>query len=335
MLLVDLAVRATLIFFAALVTTCALRRAAAATRHLTWTLAVVSVLALPLLVLALPEWPILPGGGPGPARPHVASPDADAAVPSLNTATSGAGPVSTATAPSARILVNAALAIWGLVTCALVARIAAGIGAVRRLARHARPADARSRDLLDRVAAAAGVSTPIRLLVSDDVSTPMTWGGRRPLLLLPRDARGWSDARVWMVLLHEIAHIRRADWLTHAISRVVVAFHWFNPLAWIAMRAMTRERERACDDFVVAQGAPATDYAQHLLDIARSERPGPARAVAPAMARRSELEGRVLSILTPHRREACRSAAPLLTLAAIAAAGLVAAAAPAHVPPPD
>jgi hypothetical protein len=79
----------------------------------------------------------------------------------------------------------------------------------------------------------------------------------------------------------------------------------------------------------VAAGTPATDYAQHLLDIARSDRFGHAWTIAPAMARRSELEGRLISLLTPHRRQASRYAAPSMALIAMAAAGLVAAAAPA------
>jgi HEAT repeat protein len=91
---------------------------------------------------------------------------------------------------------------------------------------------------------------------------------------------------------------------------------------------MTRERERACDDFVLARGARPSEYAQLLLDIARQGIGGTPYAMAPAMARASELEGRLLSILTPHRREPRRLATQSLTAAAVCLMFAVASAAP-------
>ncbi len=81
------------------------------------------------------------------------------------------------------------------------------------------------------------------------------------------------------------------------------ALYWFNPLAWLAARQMRRERERACDDLVLRAGARPSDYAAHLLQLARGFRS--ARVVSFAtvsMARPSQLEGRLLSILDPSRR---------------------------------
>ncbi len=355
MLFVDLAVRASVILFAAIVATLALRQAAAATRHHVWTLAVVCVLALPAAMLALPEWKILPGGGRGVAQPfRAAFGDGRAkALPHIDSLAQGDGrgnvpphlegvaqPFGAAYGDgrvealpyidSASFTVEQfAWSVWSLVSCALLVRIASGIAAVRRLARYARPADARWRNLLDQVVATAGVRRRVRLLVSGDVAMPMTWGGTRPIVLLPLDASGWSDDRARVVLLHEVSHILRADWLTHALGRLLLACHWFNPLAWIAVRAMTREREAACDDYVLAQGARPTEYAQHLLDLASAGHPGAAWPIALAMARRSELEGRLLSILTPHRRETGRFAVRVSAVAAAATTVAVAIAAPA------
>ena len=87
--------------------------------------------------------------------------------------------------------------------------------------------------------------------------------------------------------------------------------HWFNPLAWTATRRLQAERERACDDLVLSVGTRGSEYAQHLLEIARAMRahgsPGWATV---AMARPSELEGRLLAILDPgrNRRRATRVA---------------------------
>jgi len=326
MLLVDVAIRASLILLAALVACFALRRATAATRHLVLTLAVACVLALPALMVSLPGWRILPGdaGRAALSRVDDATRLSTEATPVTRSASTPA-PVAKSFAPRQSVI---AFTVWLLIAMLLIVRIAAGIIAVQGLARRSRPADARWRTLLDEVTAGAGERRSVRLLVSTEIAMPMTWGGRRPLLLLPADARHWSDERARVVLLHELAHILRADWLTHAVGRVAVALHWFNPLAWMAVGAMTRERERACDDYVLARGARAADYARHLLDIASSDGPSPAYAIAPAMARRSELEGRLLSILTPHRVEPGRVAGRAVTLAALIATAAISAASP-------
>src|SRR6185503_915677 len=79
--------------------------------------------------------------------------------------------------------------------------------------------------------------------------------------------------------------------------------HWFNPLAWMAARHARRERERACDDLVLAAGTRGPDYADQLIEIARVMRAGRFPALLAgaslAMAQRSELEGRLMAILDP------------------------------------
>jgi len=101
-----------------------------------------------------------------------------------------------------------------------------------------------------------------------------------------------------MVLLHELAHVRRGDVGTHLTARLALVLNWWNPLAWGAWRAFLKERERATDDLVLHSGARASEYAGHLLEVARSMRSEPALAWgAVAMARRSQLEGRLVSIL--------------------------------------
>ena len=344
MSVIDLAIRASVVLAAALIATRLLNRAAASTRHLVWTLAVAGVLVLPVARAAIPEWRVLPAADRiGEASRHTSGARLDkAAAPrerfdsrrwstALRAAAAEPGGVAqpTRVAEMVRRFGAAAAIAWAAVALLLLARIAYGVHAIRRLARNARCADARWRALLDRILEETGSGARVRLLVSGDIATPMTW---RRLVILPAEAAAWSDERARVVLLHELAHVRRGDWITHALARVTAALHWVNPLAWIALRAMTRERERACDDFVLAHGAPAADYAQHLLDIARAGVPRAAFAVAPAMARRSELEGRLLSILTPRPRHAHRGARTSLVFATVAATGFVAAAAPVAAP---
>ena len=88
------------------------------------------------------------------------------------------------------------------------------------------------------------------------------------MLLVPAEAEAWPDERRRLVLLHELAHVRRWDWLTQLVAHVACAMYWFNPLVWLAARQMRIERERACDDLVLASGAKASDYAQELLALA-------------------------------------------------------------------
>ena len=318
MALIDIAVRAALMLATAWVVTVLMRRAAAATRHYVWTLAVVGALLMPVANAALPAWQLdrLPTqvGAYEPAAPHNDGGTAILAPPSV--------PRQASFNPAWVVLA------WFTVAILLLARVGAGIVAVKRLARHARLADARWRERLHAAAALAQVHQHVRLLVSRDIAVPMTWGGRHPFLLLPQEALDWPDDRACVVLLHELGHVRRADWLTHAAAQVLASLHWFNPLAWVALRAMTRERERACDDFVLAHGARPSEYAQHLLDIARSAASGARYAIAPAMAQPSELEGRLLSILTPRHRVARRVVTQSLTAAAAGVSLAVATAAP-------
>ena len=106
---------------------------------------------------------------------------------------------------------------------------------------------------------------------------PIACGVIRPTVVLPAAADDWPDDRVRVVLLHELAHVRRRDCLTQAVADAACAVFWFNPLAWMAVRELRRERERACDDMVLAagtpgpglRGTPAGDCAGDAWGIAR------------------------------------------------------------------
>lgn len=158
-------------------------------------------------------------------------------------------------------------------------------------------------ELKERVAFGMDLDRPVRLLRSDRVSVPIAGGVIDPVVVLPPDADTWGEDRREVVLTHELAHIVRRDCLTQTLAQGALALHWFNPLAWMSYRRFMLEREHACDDWVLNNGARASDYAQHLVQIARRfRRESLSLAATAPMARRSNLEGRILSILDPEQR---------------------------------
>ncbi len=107
-----------------------------------------------------------------------------------------------------------------------------------------------------------------------NVSMPFTCGVLRPVIMLPRNAREWSSARLRIVLLHESAHVRRRDCLAKSAALTSRALLWWNPLAWVMTARLDEEQERACDEAVLSAGVMPEDYARTLLNTAR-ECPNP------------------------------------------------------------
>ena len=197
------------------------------------------------------------------------------------------------------------LLIWLAGALFVVLRLAAGTVIVATLARRgARVDDGRWLSLAQKLATSLGIDRPLILMRGNAVAVPITWGIVYPIVLLPADADAWTEERRRFVLVHEMAHVKRLDALTQLVGQIVLAIFWFNPLVWIANRRMQLEREHACDDYVLRHGTAPSQYAEELLEMVRSlGRPGLASAqpafAALAMARRTEFEGRMLSILDP------------------------------------
>jgi len=152
------------------------------------------------------------------------------------------------------------------------------------------------------------------LLLSCDQVMPRTWGWWRPKVLLPGEAVHWAPEKRRVVLLHELAHVKRWDCLTQTVGHAVGALFWVNPLVWVAARRLCVERERACDDLVLDGGCKASDYATQLLEIARSFRPAQ-YAAGIAMARSTQLQRRIAAIIDVSRGRRLRPSAALAIIA--------------------
>ena len=85
---------------------------------------------------------------------------------------------------------------------------------------------------------------------------PMTWGVMKPVVLMPAEADAWPEDRLRIVLLHELAHVKRADCLTHLLAQTACAVYWINPLSWIAARRATITTQRSAPPRSAANGMP-------------------------------------------------------------------------------
>lgn len=329
--LVDTGAKGLILMAAAGLAAAAMRRNAAAARHLVWMLALCGLLLLPIASLMMPKWtlPILPAleapappavvanlpptPTPQPAPPTFIPPPTDAlATTPPNAPPMPASQPAPATLPNATLSKPApnpvnlpawALALWLAVAFLSIAPFIAGIIAVARLRRRANTfADSDLQALATCLAQTLAMKRPARLLRAPTGAMPMATGFLRPAVFLPEDALAWTEEKRRVVLLHELAHVKRRDCLTHAIARTATALHWFNPLAWLALRQLRIEREHACDDLVLAAGERPSAYAENLLEIARTLRADTITAAAAiTMAQKSQLEGRLLAVLDAAR----------------------------------
>jgi len=139
----------------------------------------------------------------------------------------------------------------------------------------------------------------VKFLSNPMIKTPMTFGLFQPKVLLPTTAQTWTKEQMEIVLLHELAHIKRHDYLLHLLGLLTLSFYWFHPLVWLLQKWQQSEREKACDEYVLKQGISKTNYAESLVSIARNmltKRTHRWHSSLP-MAASSETKKRVLAIL--------------------------------------
>ncbi len=146
------------------------------------------------------------------------------------------------------------------------------------------------------------IRRPVTLLIHPHKSIPVVWGILRYRLMLPMAARQWSDEQLQSVLMHELAHVQRGDTLVQLLTQVACALYWFNPLVWFAAWRLDVERERSCDDLVLASGIRPSAYAAHLLNVVSGFSSARwTQACGLAVARKSSIEGRLAAVLGKDR----------------------------------
>jgi beta-lactamase regulating signal transducer with metallopeptidase domain len=295
-----------------------LRRASAAVHAGVWSTAVLTLVALPLLGKFVPWWEL------GViAFPQALFASDTALQRSVADALGGSGPWH-ASPPAiwlaviwlAGALILGAHFVWQRLGVELIAR------AGQRLY------DARTEASVARLRQTLGVRRPTRIVHSEIVTAPYAFGVWRATVVLPYAALEWSDGQLDAVLRHELAHVTRADYALLLLGELARVFYWPNPATWVALRALRRTQDAACDDLVLRGGVPATSYARHLVDVARTSLTAPRlpRAALPLL-RGCDLRSRVGAVLDrssdrrPVTRLALASGAALAAAVAVTIAG--------------
>lgn len=237
-LFVECSLRAALLVTGAAIVLYAMRVKPAAAKHRVWT-------GVSALMLVLPVWTAW-----GPKLPLRVLPASaqltlnDAIAPAeLHRAVSLPSPLF-----SPREAILPGIYLVGL--CALLIRLATGTQRARKLARESRAEDGTR--------------------VSPSCAVPVTVGFFRPAVIFPEHWRQWSPAQLDAILAHEAEHVRRRDPLVQWLALLNRALFWFHPAAWWLERTLSGLAEQACDEVVLARGYNPGEYAEYLLDLARS-----------------------------------------------------------------
>ena len=341
-------VKATILLAAAGLLTAALGRRSAAARHLVWLLALGGSVALVTLTPAAPAIAV-----PVPSAFVAPSPSSDIVVTATTSGATTSGHVAVASTAqrasavggdatqaettsltfsgwlrhwllSPAVLTAFLVLAWGLgAVIVLIRCIGAHFTVARLLNRSIPVAGVAWKRLIDDAATHVGVPRRVAVVLSDDVGGPITSGVLRPVIILPIDAAGWNDERRRVVLLHELAHVARFDYVAQLIAAAACAVFWFHPAMWLAASRMRIEAEHAADDRVLSAGLTSDRYAMHLVELARRAAIGAPAAVAVGIAHRTHIERRVHAMLDTTRARAAVSPRAQMFAVAVTFAVLV------------
>ena len=304
-----------------------LHRSSAAVRHLVWLLALASSLVLAVAAPIVPRIEV-PIREVAPARALIPRDiGVDVRVPRARPVVVAGPRAITIRGERVNIIVPAVaslvpptrrfagylplllVAAWGIGVAVVIGRARLAHSRVASIvddARHLTTAD--WQNVIRDASIDAGVRREVEVFESDEISSPMTSGFLNPVVVLPMESRQWDAERRHIVLVHELAHVARFDYLAQLMSTVVCALFWFHPFVWFAAARLRAEAEHAADDRVLNAGTGGVRYAEHLLDIAREHQRDLTPAIAVGMVRSSRLEGRFRAMLDSTRSRAAVSA---------------------------
>ena len=312
--------KVTVILALALAGTRLARHSRAAVRHVLLAASFGALLILPIASFVAPTVRI---AMPAAVQEAIAPLDTEPIVEAAPTATAALSDGTAASPQSSKWLSFsvAFMGVWFAGIAAFLFPVILGLWQVRSLRRSA-SSWLDGRVAVQAIARDAGIRRNVDVLLHESLAGPMTCGVLRPAIVLPADATRWPEEDLRRAIVHELAHVRRCDWASQILARVVTGVYWFHPIVWVAWRQLSLEAERACDDAVLLSGTdPSVAYADQLVGLARrlsttSNQPHL------AMANRSDLATRVVAVLDDGQRRG-RAGAIWVGVAAAACAMLV------------
>jgi TonB family protein len=337
-LLFEATIKVSLVLLIALAVVWCLRHRSAAARHWVMSVSVLCALLLPVLWAVGPTWSVPVYFTPVEATWAVAI-EAPTAEPGSEPAseqsalagnTNGHGELATSQAGARQVgrragrwmgKIPGLMMVWATGVGVALLLLLLGLGRLAWLRAGATPVTTGPwRDQAVDMSAHLGLSRPVQVLQSRHPTLLATWGVVWPKVMLPAGALAWPAQRMRVVLGHELAHVRRADWAVQLCAELLRAILWFNPLTWIALHRLRRDAELACDDEVLGLGVTGPDYATQLLDLARAL--GSARTLwspGVAMARPSGFERRITTMMNPaiRRRPLMRGSRVAIVIGAL------------------
>lgn len=186
---------------------------------------------------------------------------------SLDLVPAAAVSVNVVAVPFERLLPSAVIA-WLAGVLLLSVRLVVACAVVERLKRATRSVDATIVARVQSLAHRFGVDRPVRVFESALVRVPTVVGYVRPVILLPASViTGLAPAYLDAVLAHELAHVRRHDYLVNALQSLVETLLFYHPAVWWCSRQIRIEREHCCDDMVVEAGSNRLAYATALAQL--------------------------------------------------------------------
>ncbi|HEX5025465.1 MAG TPA: M56 family metallopeptidase [Agriterribacter sp.] len=159
------------------------------------------------------------------------------------------------------------------------------------------PIDAYWINLVEKYAQKIGIGKKVNIFLSNYISVPATLNYFKPVILLPLAAfNHLTPQQVESVILHELAHIKRNDYLINIIASVIETILFFNPFVHLLGKSLQKEREHCCDDFVLQRRFDPHSYASALLSLEQM-RVGVHPLAIAATGGNNQLLGRVKRIM--------------------------------------
>jgi len=301
--LITTTLKATLILGAGVLAGLLFKKASASSRHFLMSALVITVSFMPFMTMIVPELTIpLPEIIKSHTAPEVSLSAALNAIPDARGMDRSVVPSSTtgiASNPASNRKLEILFYLWLVGSVVAAGRVAAGMAVCTKYRREARPLNSkRIIALVEKFSNRIGLRKIPAVMISSSTAVAYVNGITRPVLFLPSQVSRWPEDRLTSVLLHELAHIKRKDHISWPLINLAVSWLWFNPLVWVALGRIRRDKEKACDDYAISNGFNRNRYAKHLLEVytflTTSDRPAP---VSLPFARKNQVKERIIYML--------------------------------------